>query len=278
MSDFVPSKSHLREALLLCFNLKKNTREAHETMVSAYGDHALGISQCQEWFKRFRVGNFDLGSKKRENRPKKFQDVELQALLEENDSQTQEELAEQLGVTRETVSRRLKTMGLIQKLSKWVPHNLTERNQERRSATCDFLLARHTRKPFLHRIVTSDEKWIFYENPKRQKSWVRPGTAPKSTVRPNRFGKKAMLCVWWDQDGIVYHELLQPGQTVNTVRYQQQLVSLQRALDEKRPIWRNRHNKLILQHDNAPSHTAAAVKKHHHRVSVGNVTPPRLLP
>ena len=69
-----------------------------------------------------------------------------------------------------------------------------------------------------------------------------------------------MLCVWWDQDGIVYFELLQPGETVNTARYQQQLISLQRALDEKRPIWRERHNKLILLHDNAPSHTAEAVK------------------
>ena len=69
-----------------------------------------------------------------------------------------------------------------------------------------------------------------------------------------------MLCVWWGQKGIVYFELLKPGETVNTARYQQQLISLCEALDEKRPEWRNRHNKLILLHDNAPSHTAAAVK------------------
>ncbi|KYN13012.1 hypothetical protein ALC57_14787, partial [Trachymyrmex cornetzi] len=27
------------------------------------------------------------------------------------------------------------------------------------------------RKGFLHRIVTGDEKWVHYDNPKRRKSW-----------------------------------------------------------------------------------------------------------
>jgi histone-lysine N-methyltransferase SETMAR len=261
MSSFVPSKGHLREGLLLCFHLKKNAREAHETLVSAYGDHALGISQCKRWYKKFKSGNFDVENKTRENAPKKFEDAELQALLDEDDTQTQEELAEQLQVDRATVSRRLSGMGLIRKISRWVPHQLSDRNQERRLTTCELLLARHKQKSFLHRIITGDEKWILFDTPKRQKSWVKPGTASKTTVRPNRFGKKIMLCVWWDQDGIVYYELLKPGETVNTVRYKDQLMSLQRALDQKRPIWRERHNKLILLHDNAPSHTAATVKE-----------------
>ena len=24
-----------------------------------------------------------------------------------------------------------------------------------------------------------------------------------------------MLCVWWDQEGVIYYELLKPGETVN---------------------------------------------------------------
>ena len=27
----------------------------------------------------------------------------------------------------------------------------------------------------------------------------------KSSARPNRFGKKTMLCVWWDQKGVMYY-------------------------------------------------------------------------
>ena len=46
---------------------------------------------------------------------------------------------------------------------------------ERRKNTCEILLERYRKKSFLHRIVTGDEKWIFFENPKRKKSWVDPG-------------------------------------------------------------------------------------------------------
>jgi hypothetical protein len=69
-----------------------------------------------------------------------------------------------------------------------------------------------------------------------------------------------MLCVWWDQDGVVTHELLKPGDTVNMDRYQQQMVNLNHVLVVKRPKWARRHGKVILQYDNAPSHTARSVK------------------
>jgi len=37
------------------------------------------------------------------------------------------------------------------------------------------LLARYKRKSFFHRIVTGDEKWIYFENPKRKRSWITSG-------------------------------------------------------------------------------------------------------
>ena len=65
-----------------------------------------------------------------------------------------------------------------------------------------------------------------------------------------------MLCTWLDQKGVVYRQLLKPGETVNTVRYLQQLINLNHALIEKRPYWATRHGKVILQQDDASSHTA----------------------
>ncbi|UYV62360.1 hypothetical protein LAZ67_2000267 [Cordylochernes scorpioides] len=121
---------------------------------------------------------------------------------------------------------------------------------------------KHEKKSFLHRIVTSDEKWIHFSNLTRQKSWGLLGQFPKQTPRPNRFGKKAMLCIWWDQTGVVYFELLKPGKMVNTSRYEQQMRSLREALNEKRPEWREKHNNLILQHDNAPAHNATLKEKY----------------
>lgn len=260
MSSFEPNKEHLRHVLIFLFNKKKNAAEAHRTLVEIYGEHSPSVDTCERWFKRFRNGDFDVRNIKRENRPKKFEDTELQALLDEDATQTQEMLAEQLNVSRVAISKRLKAMQKIQKLGKWVPHMLNERQMENRKVTCEMLLRRYERKSFLHRIVTGDEKWIFFENPKRKKSWLSHGEASSSTAKPNRFGQKAMLCVWWDQKGIVYFELLKPGETVNTDRYRQQLINLNHALIEKRPEWARRHGKVILLHDNAPSHTAKPVK------------------
>jgi len=67
-----------------------------------------------------------------------------------------------------------------------------------------------------------------------------------------------MLCVWWDQKGVVYYELLKPGETVNTKRYQQ-LIELNCSLLKKRPEYQKRQHKVFL-HDNAPSHTAQPVR------------------
>jgi len=86
----------------------------------------------------------------------------LQALLDEDDSQTQKQLAEQLSVSQQAVSNPLREMGKIQKVGRWVPHELNERQMERSKNTCEILLKRYRRKLFLHRIVTGDEKWIFF--------------------------------------------------------------------------------------------------------------------
>ncbi|GFW49597.1 mariner Mos1 transposase [Trichonephila clavipes] len=77
------------------------------------------------------------------------------------------------------------------------------------------MLARYKRKSYLHRILTGDEKLIYFENPKRNRSYVDPGQPSKSTAGPNRFSRKAM-CIFWDQEGPIYYELLKPGETVNT--------------------------------------------------------------
>lgn len=261
MSSFEPTNYDLRAALIFCFHLKKTAAESHRMLVEAYGERALGKSQCFEWFKKFKNGDFDVRNEERGRPPKKFEDADLEALLDEDNTQTQQQLADQLNVTREAISIRLKAMGKIQKVGKWVPHQLNDRQQEARKTTCQILLARYKRKSFLHRIVTGDEKWIYFENPKRIKSWLTPGEPSTSTAKPNRFGQKTMLCVWWDQKGVIYYELLKPRETVNTERYQQQMINLNQALLQKRPIYQERRHKVILLHDNAPSHSAKRTKE-----------------
>ena len=82
--------------------------------------------------------------------------------------------------------------------------------------TCEVLFDRFKRKSFLHRIVTGDEKWIYFGNFKRKKSWVDPGQPSALQPVRNIHGKKALLCIWWDQKGAENYELLKPGGTAHT--------------------------------------------------------------
>ena len=114
----------MREALLFCFNLKKSAAESHRMLMEAYGDNTLSETMCRDWFRRFNDDNFDPSDKKRENRSRKVEDYQLQALLDEDDTQSQKMLAEQLGVSQAAISMRLHAMGKVQKIGKWVSHEL----------------------------------------------------------------------------------------------------------------------------------------------------------
>ncbi|XP_039313972.1 uncharacterized protein LOC105206643 [Solenopsis invicta] len=83
MSEFVPNKEHSRTVLIFCFYLKKTAAESYGLLREAYGEHAP--------------------SQRTQKPPKRYEDVELQSLLDEDDSQTQTQLAEQLSVNQQAM-------------------------------------------------------------------------------------------------------------------------------------------------------------------------------
>ena len=79
-------------------------------------------------------------------------------------------------------------MGFTQKLGGWVPHELTQKQKDKRLSIAAQNLARHQgthghRQRFLYRIVTGDEKWCLYVNMKQRKEWVSPGEKPKPRIK-----------------------------------------------------------------------------------------------
>ena len=93
--------------------MKKSAAEAHRMLSNTYGEAAISERTCREWFQRFKNGDFDVEDRHSGGR-EVFEDAELEALLEQNSSQNQEELA-RLGVTQQAISKCLKAMGMIQK-------------------------------------------------------------------------------------------------------------------------------------------------------------------
>ena len=88
----------------------------------------------------------------------------------------------------------IESHGNDSKTRKLGAYELKSRDIERRFFTCE-QIQRQQRKGFLHRIVTGDEKWIFYDNPKKKKLRL-PSI---STPRPNIHGSKIVLCIWWEK-------------------------------------------------------------------------------
>jgi len=58
-----------------------------------------------------------------------YEDAELEALLDEDSYQMQKEFALTLGVTQQTISYRLKSLGMIQKQGNWVSYELKPRKE-----------------------------------------------------------------------------------------------------------------------------------------------------
>ena len=59
MAVFEPYSRHLREVLILYFNLNKTAAEAHQMLSSTYGEAVFSEKTCK-WFQRFKSGNFDV--------------------------------------------------------------------------------------------------------------------------------------------------------------------------------------------------------------------------
>ncbi|UYV63741.1 hypothetical protein LAZ67_2005472 [Cordylochernes scorpioides] len=137
----------------------------------------------------------------------------------------------------------------------------------------------------LQRVINGDEAWVYgydVETKAQSSQWKLPHEPRPKKARQVRSNVKVLLTVFFDCRGVVHHEFLpqgrtvnkeyylqdrrsifeflKPGETVNTSRYEQQMHSLREAVNEKRPEWREKHNKLILQHDNAPAQNATVVK------------------
>ena len=81
-----------------------------------------------------------------------------------------------------------------------VPHELTRNQLQRLVHTCTKLLENSTTDS-RRKVVTGDEKWVFYRNAaNRLNVWIKHAAQPtKAQVVANqdRFAQKVvMLCVW----------------------------------------------------------------------------------
>ncbi|GFT64402.1 HTH_48 domain-containing protein [Trichonephila clavipes] len=127
-------KQHFRHILLFYYRKGKNAVQARKKLTDVYGEGVLTVRQCQNWFTKFRSGNFDVEDAPRSGRPLETDKDAIKALVDAN--------------------RRI----------------TTQRNLCRRIDVCDSLLKRHENDPFLKRIITGDKKG----HEAKKMNWLKP--------------------------------------------------------------------------------------------------------
>ncbi|XP_026829777.1 histone-lysine N-methyltransferase SETMAR-like, partial [Ooceraea biroi] len=129
-------KEHFRHILFYYFRKGKNAVQAHKKLCHVYGEDALKLRQCQNWFTNFRSGDVNVKDAPRSGRPIEIDDDKIKALIDSNRRLTTREIAENLNISKSSVENHLKRLGYISKLDIWVPHELKEIHLTERIDIC----------------------------------------------------------------------------------------------------------------------------------------------
>ena len=88
--------------------------------------------------------------------------------------------------------------------------------------------------------------------------WKHPGDLRAKKAHQVRSNAKVLLTVFFDCNGMVHHEFLPQGRTVNKEYYLEVMCRLREAIRQKRTeLWKNQSR--ILHHDNAQRHAQACM-------------------
>lgn len=249
------TNTEMRTIFLYEWKLKHNSAEAARNIKFAFGKASANKRTIQRWFKKFENGD-----KTRVNEPRGrpglvINNDKLRCQVELNTSQSVRELAKTFNVSGQTISRHLKEIGKKKKMDQWVPHFLNKSQKFQRLDICRKLLERNETDPFLHCIITCDEKWVIHHNRRRSAQWLDADEAPLHCPKPDLHPKKTMITVWWSMAGVIHYSFLKQGETITSDKYCSEIEIMYKKLCIKQPSLVNR-KRIILLHDNARPHVA----------------------
>jgi [histone H3]-lysine36 N-dimethyltransferase SETMAR len=248
--------------VLLKFFWKKglSSRAAVKEISQVEGEGFVSKSSAARWFKKFNEGDISLEDQERPGRPPTLDSKVLREAVERNPSTSTRRLSAELGSSQSTIIRQLHKLGKVNKRCREVPHELSFAQAQHRIDTCKKLLQNSMNERWMKRVVTCDEKWIYFSNPNKENQWLDPGQEAYPVAKRDRFSKKVMLCVWWNFEGVIHFELVANNRAINAELYTDQLDRMYTALGKKYPALINR-KQVILQQDNASPHTAALTRR-----------------
>ncbi|XP_046959645.1 protein GVQW3-like [Vanessa cardui] len=157
----------------------------------------------------------------------------------ENRRVTIREVAEDVGISIgscHTIFSHI--LGMKRVAAKFVPKLLNFEQKQRRISIVQELLNDVNNDPdLLKRVITGDETWVYgydVETKTQSSEWKRPDEPRSKKARQARSNVKVLLTVFFDYKGVVHHELLPTGRTVNKEYYKEVMQRLREAIRLKR--------------------------------------------
>uniref|UniRef100_A0A0K0FWI6 Histone-lysine N-methyltransferase SETMAR (inferred by orthology to a human protein) n=1 Tax=Strongyloides venezuelensis TaxID=75913 RepID=A0A0K0FWI6_STRVS len=186
------SKRDIRAIMLYKFKRGTNTVKTTHEINETFKKDLVSLSTVKRWFRKFKEGSENLENEERERHGSVLDNEKLRKAIEANPRTTVRELAEELNVSKSTISNHLKKIEKTKKLDKWVLHELNDYQKLCRYEVCSSLILRNKNDPFVSRLITCDKKWILYDNRKRTLQWLDKDEALKHFPKPKLISTKVM--------------------------------------------------------------------------------------
>ena len=93
--------------------------------------------------------------------------------------------------------------------------------------------------------MTSNEKWIFYNNRGQPAQWLDQEEAPKHFPKPNLPPKKVTVTVWWSAACLIHNCFLNPGEAITSEKYAQQINVMHQNLHDVQLAMVNRKGPIL---------------------------------
>ena len=116
----------------------------------------------------------------------------------------------------------LKQIGMVKKLDKWMPCELTRNLKNHHFEVLFTLSLCNNNKSFLDQIMTCDETWIYTRQQPAQ--WLDQKKLQTTSQSQTCTKKKVM--VWWSATCLILYSFLNPRETITSEKYAQQIDAL----------------------------------------------------
>ncbi|XP_011859147.1 PREDICTED: putative uncharacterized protein FLJ37770 [Vollenhovia emeryi] len=192
----------------------------------AYGEATLSQSNVYRWYKMFSEGREDVNDEERAGRPSTSitdENIdEVKKIVLANRRITVREVAKDLNISISSChSIFTNDLGMRRVAAKFVPKLLTiDQKQHRINIATELLDSVRDDQNLLQRVITGDESWVYgydVETKAQSSQWKLPHEPRPKKARQVRSNVKVLLTVFFDCRGVVHHEFLSQGRTVNNI-------------------------------------------------------------